>query len=269
MDKDCFYSIRMRAAVGDRQVSGAERIVTPGKIEAVVQSLVIRARQKKSMPDRIVITIERLGTIPLRMQTALNVVTVNAADVAAGRSAAVKILHSLEVSERATMSAMKRLSAGVGPSGQNLRGAMIIDALTGERLEPDQESGVRASRFDWTDEALNDITRKLETIELTHFRTREALALATKVAHAPCMVAELCWSDDPDYTAGYVASLRTGYVRFPMLKARGDPRGGRAFFVDRKKLDMQALVHYLQIEPMLINETGACGQAMDAEHYFK
>jgi len=95
-----------------------------------------------------------------------------------------------------------------------MRGAMIIDARTGDRMEPDQERGVRASRFDWTDDALEAINRKLAVIGLTHFRTREALALATKVAHAPGMVAELCWSDDPDYTAGYVASRATGYVRF-------------------------------------------------------
>jgi 6-carboxyhexanoate--CoA ligase len=130
---------------------------------------------------------------------------------------------------------------------------MIMDAVSGDRLEPDHERGVRASRFDWTDSALGSISRNLEERGLTHFRTREALALATKVAHAPAMVAELCWSDEPEYTAGYVASLGTGYVRFPYLKERGDPCGGRAFFVDRNKLDLSALMHYLQTVPVLIN----------------
>ena len=86
------------------------------------------------------------------------------------------------------------------------------------------------------------MTKKLAAIGLTHFRTREALALATKVAHAPGIIAELCWSDDPDYTAGYVASPRIGYVRFPVLKLPDDPRGGRVFFVDRNTLDIEAFI---------------------------
>ncbi len=106
------------------------------------------------------------------------------------------------------MAALNLLSNGAAPLGLNMRGAMIIDAVSGERLEPDHERGIRASRFDWTDEALDTMTKKLAAIGLTHFRTHEALALATKVAHAPGIIAELCWSDDPDYTAGYVASLK-------------------------------------------------------------
>ena len=44
-------------------------------------------------------------------------------------------------------------------------------------------------------------------------------------------MAELCWSDDPAYTTGYVAIPRVGYVRLPHLKAAGDAHGGRALFV--------------------------------------
>ena len=34
---------------------------------------------------------------------------------------------------------------------------------------------------------------------------REALVLASKVQSAEGIVGELCWSDDPDDTIGYVA----------------------------------------------------------------
>jgi 6-carboxyhexanoate--CoA ligase len=166
------------------------------------------------------------------------------------------------------MNALNLLSNGAAPFGIIMRGAMIIDAVSGERLEPDHERGIRASRFDWTGEALDTMTKRLAAIGLTHFRTREALALATKVAHAPGIIAELCWSDDPDYTAGYVASPRTGYVRFPELKIPGDSTGGRVFFVDRNTLDIEAFIRYLQLEPVLIVDGGICRKPVDPEQYF-
>jgi len=269
MDQCLLYSIRMRATAGNQHVSGAERIVSPDKIDDTVQSLVARARKKKFTPEQIVIKIESLGTVPLRSLTALDVVTVNTPDITTGRSVALRILHSLHISERASMTAINLLYNGAAPSGRNMRGAMIIDAQSGERLEPDQERGVRVSRFDWTDEALDAITRKLAAIGLTHFRTHEALALATKVAYAPGMVAELCWSDEPDYTAGYVASRNIGYVRFPILKLHGDSRGGRAFFVNRNDLDMCRFINYLQTEVVFIADSGECRPAIEPSDYFK
>lgn len=200
------------------------------------------------------------------MLTALDVVTVSAPDPDAGRTVAAKTLQTAGVSMTAANAAMHHIIKGAASSGGALRGAMVMDSLTGERLEPDRERGVRASRFDWSDEALQKVQRVLGSAGLSHHRTREALALATKVAHAPGMVAELCWSDDPDYTAGYVASLGTGYVRFPFLKQLGDDRGGRAFFVDRERLNMDALVNYLQCEPVLISEVGSCGTAPGIEN---
>jgi 6-carboxyhexanoate--CoA ligase len=158
---------------------------------------------------------------------------------------------------------MELISKGAAPSGANMRGAMIMDAVTGVRLEADQERGIRASRYDWTDAAFQRATQQLAAIGLTHHRTAEALALATKVAHAPGMVAELCWSDDPEYTAGYVASLGIGYVRLPFLKQKGDAHGGRAFFVDRNKLDLTALISYLETEAVLINAIGVCNPSTD------
>jgi 6-carboxyhexanoate--CoA ligase len=269
MDQDLLYSIRMRASVGNRHVSGAERIIFPNKIDATVQAFVTRARNKKFTPEQIVITIDRLGNIPIDTLTALDVVTVNTPDMTTGRSAASRILRSLGISEQSVVTALNLLSNGATPHGRCMRGAMILDSQQGERLEPDHERGVRASRFDWTDEALDTITSKLAAIGLMHFRTREALALATKVAHAPGIVAELCWSDDPDYTAGYVASRNIGYVRFPILKLRDDPGGGRVFFVDRNTLDMELFIHYLQLKPVLIIDGGKCMNPVEPKQYFR
>jgi 6-carboxyhexanoate--CoA ligase len=262
------YSVRMRASRAGRHLSGAERIVASDKIDEVLRELVARAMRRAALPEEIIVKVELLDEGPLRELTSLDVVTVNVRDVQEGRSAAIRVLQSAGISHGAAETAVRYLSSGPGPSGEIMRGAVIMDARSGERLEPDPKRGVRASRFDWSETASSDIDRRLAAAGLTHFRTKEALALATKVAHAPGVVAELCWSDEPDYIAGYVASLKTGYVRFPRLKDTGDMSGGRVFFVDRGSLDMDALTRYLQKEAVLVTAVGKCGDAMEPEVYF-
>ena len=268
MDSNDLYSVRMRASSSGKHVSGAERIVSSDKIDSTVSELIRRARGKSNLPDNVVVNVESLGDARTQLFSALDVVTLNAADLQTGRSAAKRLLRSVGVSGLAIDFAIKYISGGAAPSGANMRGAMIIDAETGRRLEPDPERGVRASRFDWTDDACDAAEQMLSKKGLTHFRTREALALATKVVHAPGAIAELCWSDDPDYTAGYVASLKAGYVRFPMLKQPGDERGGRAIFVDHSVLDIEAMLSYLQNEVVLIADIGTCNGLVAIDEYF-
>jgi 6-carboxyhexanoate--CoA ligase len=268
MTRNDLYSIRMRASAGCKHISGAERLVSSEAINVTMSELVTRAMGKQRAPDQIVVQIENLGTISPRLLTALDVVTILAEDPETGRLNAARVLHLAGVAKKAVKSATDHILACAAPSGGNMRGAMIIDAETGERLEPDQERGVRASRFDWTDEARASADLLLSAAGLTHFRIREALALATKVVHAPAVIAELCWSDDPDYTAGYAASLKTGYVRFPLLKQEGDSRGGRAIFINRGSLVLTALLQYLQTEAVLISAVGKCRNAIGIETYF-
>lgn len=258
----------MHASHHKQHLSGAERIVAAEKIESVATELVQRAQSKGCPPDRISITIDALGDRMPRALQALDVITLTAPDSDSGRSIALTALQHAGVSFHAARKAITDISRGASPSGQVMRGAMIVDAESGSRLEPDQERGVRASRFDWSDEAKDDIKRKLSAIGLMHFRTREALALATKITHAPGIVAELCWSDDPEYTAGYVASPGMGYVRLSHLKKSGDSNGGRAFFVNAESFTLAEFIEYVHQEPVLIVETGNCRQETTAEIFF-
>ncbi len=268
MNQENLYSIRMHANAAGKHISGAERICTLEKIDSIVQHLVTRAKSRTTAPDEIVIHIEHLKNGLLRTLASLDLITVDTPDMATGRTVADRLLKIIGISASAAEAGIQWLRRGASPSGGNMRGAIIMDAETGERLEPDQHRGVRATRFGWSDDALKRILFELAAIGLTHHRTREALALATKVAYAPGMIAELCWSDEPDYTAGYVASRKTGYVRFPVLKQRGDHLGGRVFFVDSHTLDIDALIFYLQNEAVLINATGNCRPAVKPEAYF-
>ena len=268
IDQKSLYSIRMRASYRDCHISGAERIVPEDRIDATTRELVARARDRETEPDRIIVSVDTINVLLLTRLTSLDVTTLNVPDHWSGRDNAARVLKLAGVSDQAVAFAMEQISKGASPSGVNMRGAMIMDAITGKRLESDQSRGIRASRFDWTDEALQSATEQLDAVGLTHHRTREALALATKVAHAPGVVAELCWSDEPDYTAGYAASLKIGYVRFPFLKQRGDLRGGRAFFIDRDHFDLTALIRYLEHEAVLINACGIYKLAMDPATFF-
>jgi len=252
------YSVRMRASTGQSHLSGAERLVPRDRIDLTIKELVDRALSKQIAPDQIVVTIDALGDVPVRSVPSLDLVSLDMHDIAACRENAARALEASGVSSSAVLAAFRALEQGASPDGGNMRGAMLIDAETGERLEPDQTRGVRVSRFDWSDGASERIDRELSALGLTHFRTKEALALATKVAYAPGIVAELCWSDEPDYTAGYVADRTKGYVRFAHLKQAGNGFGGRAFFVAHGDLDRNALLAYLQETPVLITEIGIC-----------
>jgi 6-carboxyhexanoate--CoA ligase len=263
------YSVRMHASKAGLHISGAERIVVRDKIDEVLLDLMARAMNRAAVPEQIHMKIELLDDGPPRSLAALDVVTIDIQDVQTGRAVALEVLKKAGVSLIAADAAVRSLGSGPGPSGEIMRGAVIMDAQSGERLEQNPKRGVRASHFDWSETASSEIDRRLAAVGLTHFRTKEALALATKVAHAPGVVAELCWSDDPDYTAGYVASLITGYVRLPWLKDRGDRSGGRVFFVDHGSLDMDALTHYLQKEAVLVADVGECRGIVEPERYFK
>jgi 6-carboxyhexanoate--CoA ligase len=255
------FSVRMRASTGQAHLSGAERLVPRNRIDLTVNELVKRALSKRLTPDQIVVSIDALGDTPVRTVPSLDLVSLNIHDRAACRENGARVLETSGVSPLAIEAAFRALDRGAATGGDNMRGAMLIDAVSGERLEPDSSRGVRVSRFDWSDEASTQIDRELAAIGLTHFRTKEALAIATKVAGAPGIVAELCWSDDRDYAAGYVASRTAGYVRFPKMKQIGNDFGGRAFFVRHDDLDRSALMTYLQETPVLITGIGSCSAA--------
>jgi 6-carboxyhexanoate--CoA ligase len=262
-----YYSIRMRASADGRHISGAEKLVTAGARERTASEFIRRALDKGTAPDKINITIENLGDIRPQTLTALDVVTAPIPDVMTGRTLAVQALCKVGVTRRAAAQALRLLASGASSSGRNMRGAMILDGSTGDRLEPDRERGVRASRFDWTDEAGGRMRGLLSANGLSHFRTYEALALATKIVSGPGVLAELCWSDDPDYTAGYVAARDIGYIRFPHLKSAGEGTGGRAIFIYSDCFDLNKLIRYLQEETVLIDRTGSCRQTMDLLAY--
>lgn len=252
------YSIRMHASRSGAHLSGAERLATAAELERLAAELLRRAlAHPRGDADAVRLSVEAIPPGELRRGRLPDLRTVTVTDWRQGRHAARHFLAEAGVAADAARSAMEELTAGAAPGGCSMRGAMLVEAQSGERLEPDRARGVRASRMDLTPEAYAELRRGLAALGLDNAHVREALVLAAKVLAAPGIVAELCWSDDPDYTAGYVAAPAFGYVRFPHLKPRGEERGGRAFFVRREGLEIPALIDHLERSVLLVDSIGA------------
>ena len=245
------YSVRMRAEKGGMHISGAERLVCEGEIQDSVQSLSERAlSHERGKPDFVNISIEAVKH-PVKNLVSLPVILHNAKNIRDGRNAAKSTLEILRIPHFCIEKAFSLLENGPS-NGQSMRGAVIMD-MEGNRLEPDKHRGVRATRMDISEKAAEELEISLSENGLLSYFTHvlEALVLATKVASIDGTVAELCWSDDPAYTAGYVASKKLGYIRIPHLKQKGETRGGRVFFVDN--IDLVGYINEIENTPVLID----------------
>ena len=259
------FSIRMRAAQSSEHISGAERIAPARELTAIASAMIERALgHSRGNPASIRLAIDLLPAASLRYASLPDITTVLVGNVDPGRRAARAELLRAGVSEVAAVAAINALANGAAPGGRVMRGAMLIDAASGERLESDPARGLRVSRMDLSPEAAAALTTALHGSGRDTSHLREALALAGKVLLSPGIVAELCWSDDPDYTAGYVASPGRGYVRFPHLKEQGDYRGGRAFFYQPSTFNLAALTAFLENTPVLFT---AIGRLHDDEEF--
>lgn len=245
------YSLRMRSAqggaheVGGRHISGAERIVSKEKIKETASAMIERAfSHTRGEADFINIVIEKIDDEMVVEVPLLSVVTRTVSDVTMGRKMAENSLVEAGVTLLAAQKGMAALLALT----DSMRGGMLVCAVTGQRLDEAKARGVRVSRMDIGDEETFHRMLAHEGMNNTH--VQEALVLASKVAATPHLIAELCWSDDPEYTTGYVASS-SGYIRIPHCKPFGSLLGGRVFFV-RPEGDVGQIVDYLENQPVIV-----------------
>ena len=240
-----YYSLKMRASqqVGEgeqkleQHISGAERIVSRDAVEAVCSAMAHRAMtHSKGDPDFINIKIEKVKESDIQILKALPVTRIDVDTWQQGLDKAFELVGEAAAGIREKL---PELLQATFP----MRGAMLYDIATGTRLEPDQQRGVRATYMD----ALHSSTVDSEK---NHFN--EAIVLATKVANAPGMIAELCISDDPNYITGYVASKELGYVRIMKMKEMGDENGGRIFLFDSRKAKAEDCIEFLQKKKVLV-----------------
>ena len=236
------YSVRMRAAQGGphenggHHISGAERIVKLEDVGTIAQSLAERAlHHSKGTADFINITVDLIPSNEIKYIDCLQVEEHRVNTIVEAHQLAIKLLQGPHITEVAIQNAINFLK-GLDSS---MRGALLVDATTGKRID-EGNRGVRVSHMDSFDsETLGD-----------NDHMREALVLASKVQSADGIVGELCWSDDPDYTVGYVACNGV-YHRIPNMKELGSDIGGRVFFV-QSDMDSESVIEYLEKAPVLV-----------------
>ena len=232
-------------------VSGAEGLYKKSEILEVVQKYIERAlNHSRGKAERIIITIEDIKQKPKTI-TALPVVTIENTTSQKGNKIAEQLLQTSGISKMAIDMAFELIRR------DGLRGAALITAEKGGRLEPDRQRGIRVSRFGITKPALKELSSKLSKYDINTDTVQEALILASKVSSCEHVIAELCVSDDPDYTTGYVASRDFGYVRIPHIKNKGSKSGGRAFFV-KEGIDIGNVIEYLERMPVMISKISSC-----------
>jgi len=241
----------MRASLKEKHISGQERIVEQKELEKVLIELY---RRPKEEWDFLNIKVEKLSSPPEVINKALPVRSYSFSDTNTSWSFVINLLKTHHgIRESLTAQLLEKLVRGLHPKGGNLRGALIVDPLTGKVLNGNPEKGIRTILFDWKRrEKIKEILLKEGYTE----RTLDALALATK--NILCGVeVELCISDDPNYITGYIASERLGYVRITPLKKKNTPFGGRIYFISENKYPK--VIECLRNKPILIEELSSLG----------
>lgn len=239
------WSVRMRASKSSVHISGAEGIYETKEIQKALKKFLKRAlTHSRGEPDSIVLTIERLNEPILRV-----------------KALPIKTLFCNSPEEAYKVSVEKLLEAGVSShaiseawnvvKNLKLRGACLIDIETGQRLEPNKERGIRVSRIQMDKKRRIQVIKKIKNLTNQPERVIEALTVASKVAYRDEIVAELCVSDNPDYTTGYVASKKFGYLRITNIKNSGEAHGGRAFFI-KNPSNLEELIHFLEKIPVIV-----------------
>ncbi|MCX7794774.1 MAG: 6-carboxyhexanoate--CoA ligase [Thermodesulfovibrionales bacterium] len=240
------WSIRMRAGTGKLHISGAETITEQDEIITLSQAFLLRALcHPKGLPSEIVLTVEKLKVKPVSVPV-LKVTTLECPSPFRAKNLIKELLRTEGISELAIKRGLSTVY-----SERTMRGASLIEAKTGRRLEPDRERGVRVSRLGISRDSEEKLSSILESLGINTTRVKEALILASKVASCPGIMAEVCISDDPDYTTGYVASQRLGYQRIPNIKEKGSKAGGRVFFV-KEGSSITRIIRYLEKKPVLV-----------------
>jgi 6-carboxyhexanoate--CoA ligase len=246
------WSVRMRASRGGAHISGAEGLFTEGEVEKAIKEYIKRARNHpRGEPEEIFISVEKLRAKP-RELSSLRLCTIECGSPAEARRLAGRMLRAEGISQKAVAAAF-----GVVRGARAMRGAALVSASGGARLEPDRARGVRASRLGIDKKAWTALGRRLSRLGINTPTVKEALALASKALGTKGVLAELCVSDDPHYTTGYVATEKFGYVRIPNIKKKGSPRGGRVYLI-KHGAGVGRIVEYLERRPVLIARLNEC-----------
>lgn len=235
---DYMYSIKMRSSVNlqgkEVHVSGAEKIISEKNLEQNIVEMVRRALiHTRGKAEFINLKIEELDDKCIKKINALSVCEIDSSNPSEAKTFITEMLKYIGVINTDYVFETLRES-------YDLRGAAIFGLKSNQRIDSAYTRGIRATYMDYENS---------ETSYKNQFK--EAIVLATKVAHAPGIIGEICISDDPECTTGYFASKSLGYIRIYNIKKFGDCNGGRVF-IHNEECRLEETVNFIQNEKVIV-----------------
>jgi len=240
------FSVKMRSSKGDIHISGAEAIVTEERVEETILSFLRRAREhERGEPDFINLKVEEIKEEPVKAPL-LPVFHVQDKE---GEEALREVLKLSPIPVELGLKVYNQILE----SPKSMRGAMVVEVPTGKRLEEDRERGIRVSYIGISEETEQEVKKRSGKYYTRNLK--EALVIATKVCLHKDVLGELCISDNPSYTTGYLAIRGKGYFRIFNIKKRGMEQGGRTIFV-KEGCNVEELKEFLEKKPFIASGFG-------------
>lgn len=252
-----FFSIRMRAFSGEKHLSGGEDLVGRStlveRLLALTEQGLTSTRKQDGVPPSLNIRVEPVEKSSVVHKTLLPVHCLESSSHRETLSFLSDVIKTIGHREAIDSSALWRwfISLFEG-SDEGLSGASFLFP-DGERWIPETR-GVRITHFG----VLPSIRHSLLEEAKNHTvgsgrRFVDALQIASKVQGLSDALLELCASDNPEYTTGYIAIHSFGYLRLPHIKVAGNPAGGRLILFSRQleERERARAVSFLSQTPVL------------------
>lgn len=249
------FNIKMRASKWDDEknrsmhISGAEEISNKNSLGVIVKNLINRAvNHEKGKAESINISIDKINKEKIIFIPCVDITTIQSGSPSEGRSHIIKLLEKVNIGHGKASEILNILD-----SNSDIRGAILLDISNMKRVEYDKERGIRATGMDWQSSIKVNVKAKLETQSLNNSHVREALVLASKVIYPNGVLAEICISDDPNYTTGYVNIKNKRYFRIINLKKLGSKKGGRIILFDSRYGNVGEYIDFLENSITIVN----------------
>ncbi|BAM06675.1 6-carboxyhexanoate--CoA ligase [Leptospirillum ferrooxidans] len=235
-----FFNIRMRASLNGKHCSGGEEILLERNLEEGISRLFKRGlgSAPHHLKNDLTISIRVDGVAPEHLQRSqlLPVRQLHSESEETTRSFIRSfLLFSLgKISvdqEKSTQKILDCIDSLLKPTANPLWGAILLSP-SGEKI-PVPEEGVRTTHIGMEWKTKEELEASAESNGISGRRFPEALMLASKVVAQPLIHLELCISDDPTYTTGYIAAKDIAYIRLPHMKKAGMTGGGRIYLLNR------------------------------------
>ncbi|MHB1927192.1 MAG: 6-carboxyhexanoate--CoA ligase [Leptospirillum sp.] len=225
------YSVRMRAFINDHHLSGGEDLVSRNalgeRVLALLEQGLTSSKNSESLAPSLNIRIEPVPETDIVPSVLLPVYCLESGS----HEETLSFFRLVLDAGFPRMSVPGKMLFGhfldiLGGSDQKLSGATFI-LPSGKKITPEQ-TGVRVSHFGIVPH-LRQILLKEAAIHPAGAGRRfiEALQIASKIMSHPVPEIEVCVSDNPEYTTGYIALKGFGYIRLPHIKPEGQSWGGR------------------------------------------